>query len=80
MSSCPALKKIPDADVGKTFRGRYKYILVKVTDQNDSANQSKHVVRAGREFEYHGKSLFATIACAVFISHGYGFINRTSKY
>lgn len=48
-----ALAKIPDVNIDN--RGRYKYILVKVYDQNDSSNQSKYVVRGGRAFEYHGK-------------------------
>ncbi|XP_050429366.1 14 kDa phosphohistidine phosphatase-like [Adelges cooleyi] len=51
MSSSSTLKKIPDVELDN--RGRYKYILVKVTDQNDSANNSKYVVRGGRQFEYH---------------------------
>lgn len=53
MSSCPALENILNVVIDN--RGRYKYILVKVTDQNDSSKQSKYVVRGGRAFEYHGK-------------------------
>lgn len=53
MSSCPVLEKISDVVIDN--RGRYKYILVKVTDQNDSSNQSKYVVRGGRAFKFHGK-------------------------
>lgn len=54
-----ALAKIPDVNIDN--RGRYKYILVKVVDQNDSSNQSKYVVRGGRAFEYHGKHILIFI-------------------
>lgn len=57
--SSPALEKIPDVDID--YRGRYKYILIKVVDQNDTSNQSKYVVRGGRVFDYHGKNLFVFI-------------------
>ncbi|XP_025410538.1 sex-regulated protein janus-A-like isoform X1 [Sipha flava] len=49
--SSSVLQKIPN--VGIDNRGRYKYILIKVVDQNDSSNQFKYVVRGGRAFEYH---------------------------
>ncbi|XP_027844581.2 14 kDa phosphohistidine phosphatase isoform X2 [Aphis gossypii] len=49
--SSSALEKIPD--VGIDDKGRYKYILIKVTDQNDSSNQSKYVVRGGQRFDFH---------------------------
>lgn len=55
MSSSSALDNIPDVSID--IRGRYKYILVKVADHNDFSNQSKYVVRGGRDFEYHGKYL-----------------------
>lgn len=54
-----SLTKIQDVNIDN--RGRYKYILVKVTDQNDSSNQSKYVVRGGRAFEYHGNFYFYLI-------------------
>lgn len=54
--SSSALEKIPDVDIDD--KGRYKYILIKVTDQNDSSNQSKYVVRGGQRFDFHGKHLF----------------------
>jgi len=60
-----ALAKIPNVDIDN--RGHYKYILVKVGDQNDSSNQSKYVVRGGRSFEFHGKHLF-------FKDHWYDYI------
>lgn len=56
MSSSPTLEKISDVIIDNT--GRYKYILVKVTDQNDSSHPSKYVVRGGRAFEFHGMHLF----------------------
>ncbi|XP_026818878.1 14 kDa phosphohistidine phosphatase isoform X1 [Rhopalosiphum maidis] len=49
--SSSALEKIPDVDIDD--KGRYKYILIKVTDQNDSSNQSKYVVRGGQRFDFH---------------------------
>jgi len=51
--SSSALEKIPDVDIDD--KGRYKYILIKVTDQNDSSNISKFVVRGGQRFDFHGK-------------------------
>lgn len=54
MSSSSVLEKISDVNIEN--KGRYKYILVKVTDQNDSSNISKYVVRGGRAFEFHGKN------------------------
>lgn len=54
-----SLAKIPDVAIDQ--RGRYKYILVKVTDHNDSEKPSKHVVRGGRAFEFHGKRYFYVI-------------------
>jgi len=54
--SSSALEKIPDVDIDD--KGRYKYILIKVTDQNDSSNQSKYVVRGGQRFDFHGKHSF----------------------
>lgn len=54
--SSSALEKIPD--VGIDDKGRYKYILIKVTDQNDSSNQSKYVVRGGQRFDFHGRYFF----------------------
>lgn len=56
MASCSALEKISDVIIDN--RGRYKYILVKVADQNDSSHPSKYVVRGGRAFEYHGMQSF----------------------
>ncbi|XP_015379658.1 PREDICTED: sex-regulated protein janus-A-like isoform X2 [Diuraphis noxia] len=50
--SSSALEKIPDVDIDD--KGRYKYILIKVTDQNDSSNHSKYVVRGGQRFDFHG--------------------------
>ncbi|XP_060865902.1 14 kDa phosphohistidine phosphatase isoform X1 [Metopolophium dirhodum] len=49
--SSSALEKIPDVDIDD--KGRYKYILIKVTDQNDSSNLSKYVVRGGQRFDFH---------------------------
>lgn len=54
--STSTLDKIPDVDIDT--RGRYKYILIKVADQNDSSNASKYIVRGNRVFEFHGKYLF----------------------
>lgn len=51
--SSSILDKIPNVEIDN--RGRYKYILIKIIDQNDSSNQSKYVVRGGRTFDYHGK-------------------------
>jgi len=52
--STPALDKISNAKIDN--RGRYKYILIKVIDQNDPSNiTKKYVVQGGRNFEYHGK-------------------------
>ncbi|XP_025410539.1 uncharacterized protein LOC112683638 isoform X2 [Sipha flava] len=59
--SSSVLQKIPN--VGIDNRGRYKYILIKVVDQNDSSNQFKYVVRGGRAFEYHGKSQSLEFIC-----------------
>lgn len=56
MASSSALEKIPDVEIDN--KGRYKYILIKVADQNDSSNHSKYVVRGGCAFEYHGKGYF----------------------
>lgn len=47
------LDEIPNVRIDN--RGRYKYILVKVTDCNEGSKPSKYVVRGGRQFEYHGK-------------------------
>jgi phosphohistidine phosphatase len=65
--SSSVLQKIPN--VGIDNRGRYKYILIKVVDQNDSSNQFKYVVRGGRAFEYHGKNLFGFIKITFSISY-----------
>lgn len=50
--STSALDKIPDVEIDN--RGRYKYILIKVADQNVKESPSKYVVRGGRLFEFHG--------------------------
>jgi len=54
--SSSALEKVSNVKIDNW--GRYKYILIKITDQNDSSKQSKYVVRGGRDFEYHGKQFF----------------------
>lgn len=56
MAANSALEKISNVNIDN--RGRYKYILVKITDQNDSSHLSKYVVRGGRAFEYHGMYSF----------------------
>ncbi|XP_050521107.1 14 kDa phosphohistidine phosphatase-like isoform X2 [Daktulosphaira vitifoliae] len=51
MADSSTLKKIPDVELDNG--GRYKYILVKVTDHNNDSNLFKYVVHGGRQFEYH---------------------------
>lgn len=53
MASSSALAKISDVEIDK--KGRYKYILIQLTDHNDSSKHSKYVVRGGKAFDFHGK-------------------------